>query len=199
MGYQSQLAFKDFRPGGRRWTPAVESFLEKLEAWLGASRFAFTVEFIPEKREVFGMEACVRIVPDTPGSVSITVSAFSDGESEPEFHFSADAVLPEEARSTGLTRSAGTERNILWAGENDFLDTSVVIDMCRAIATGHLSQRLLVCGSRVLGDHAQLSYGDAVIYSYYSGVAGVPLIAKLLTGLGVARLEEIRYPAWETP
>lgn len=190
------LPFEGLRPAGKRWPPPAESFLGKLEAWLAESRFAVSVAFLPEAPELSAEEAILSFVPDAPGAASFEVSVFTDGESEPEFHFTASGTLPADALPPSLKRYTEKPREILWAGENDLLDEGVILDMCRGVAEGRIVQCLLSGGKWILGSQADLHYDEIGPYSYYSGLTTFGE-SFLLPFLGLARIIEIRYRAWD--
>ncbi len=196
MASGGSLPFGGLRPEGKRWPLPVESFLARLETWLADSRLGVTATFVPEDPDVLENEAVLRLVPNALGAVSLQVRVFADGHSEPEYHLVASGALPSDALPSSLKRYTERPRDVLWAGDNDLLDESVMLDMCRGVAEGRIAQRLIFGGKWILGGLARLSYGESGTYSYSSGLFAFGL-QRLLPAFGLAQTVEIRYPAWD--
>jgi hypothetical protein len=93
-----------------------------------------------------------------------------------------------------LSVVAGTD--ILSSAIEDRLDADSLLAICMAVAAGQLAEERLVVVGKTIGRRAAVFCGHSVRFAKSSGLTGLRL-DRIAATLGLARLEQIRYPAWK--
>lgn len=178
----SHIAFKRFRPGSAASTPTAEAFLSRIEEWL-LEKDLLDVALSIDVRNHAGTEAPqtidLMLTPGHKGAASLLIGMLAWPDNEVEFFLS---VL------------AG--RDILSSDIDDRLDADSLLAICMAVATGLLAEERLVVVGKTVGRRVAVPFGHSDCFAKRSGLTGLHL-DRIAATLGLARVEQIRYPAWK--
>ncbi|MCK5623331.1 MAG: hypothetical protein KAJ11_13630 [Alphaproteobacteria bacterium] len=178
----SHIAFKRFRLGGAQSVPDVEAFLGKLENWLdeaGLRDVSLSMDIQEHGGKGAPQVISLVLAPGRPGAASLSIGVCAWPDNEVEYYL-----------------SIGADRDILSTAIDDRLVADSLLAICEAVAGGRLCEQRLTMAGKVIGHRAAVPYGHAGIIAQRTGLAGLRL-DRVIAALGIARFEEIHYPAWK--